>query len=82
MNSRGTTKNSVARKAACNTAAGRHALAVLGVFINRGSEIDRFSISAYGGDRAGLETPARKVPLNRVEILLKTGKKALEEREE
>ena len=62
--------------------AGRYALAALGVFINQGAELGRFSISAYGGDRAGLEAQAGNAPLDRVEILLKTGKKALEEREE
>lgn len=61
--------------------AGRHALAALGVFINRGLDAGRFSVSAYGEDRAGLENAPAGVNLNRVEILLKTGKKAFESAE-
>lgn len=56
--------------------AGRHALAVLGVFINLEIDNGRFSISAYGADRSALETDAPGAPLSRVEILLKTGKKS------
>lgn len=60
-------------------AAGRHALAALGVFLNQGLENGRFSVSAYGADRAALESGAPDAPLSRVEILLKTGKKAFRE---
>lgn len=59
--------------------AGRHALSALGVFINRGLDNGRFSISAYGADRAALESAAPGAPLSRVEVLLKTGKRAFEE---
>lgn len=56
--------------------AGRHALAVLGVFINRGADMARLSVGAYGADRAAAVPQLENAPRDRVEILLKTGKKA------
>lgn len=62
-------------------AAARRALAALGVFINRGLAPSMFSLSAYGADRGDL-APAAEVPgAGRLEILLKKGKAALQEKE-
>lgn len=57
--------------------AGRHALAALGVFINRGVDSGRLSISAYGADRAyeGLQPGAAA---NRLEILFKSARSGLQ----
>lgn len=63
-------------------AAGQYALSVLGVFVEADADLKRFSISAYGADRAGLEPVPQGVSKNRVELLFKTGKNGLTEKVE
>lgn len=53
-------------------ASSRHALAVLGVFLNRGFPPSRLSAGAYGAELPRLEQDGTMLP-GRVEILLKTG---------
>ena len=56
--------------------AGRHALAALGVFINRDVNLRRLSVSAYGADRAFDDLKDGAV-VSRVEILFKTARAAM-----